>query len=395
MDRTEGSREGLALTTRIVRGAHDGDPTTGAISVPIYQSATFRHPGLAETTGWDYTRQGNPTRKELEESLALIEGGISALAFSSGMAAVSAILDLLSTGDHVVLSEDLYGGTFRLFDELGRRRGIDFTFIDTSDVAATAAAFRPETRLLIVETPSNPMMRVSDIAALAALARSRGAVLAVDNTFLSPYFQRPLELGAQLVIHSGTKFLAGHNDTLAGFIACADVDLADRLALIQKTTGATLAPMDSWLVLRGMKTLALRMEKQQENAGEIAKWLRGHPAVKTVHYVGLADHPGHELNARQASGSGSMISFSVSDAAFVPIILASVRLVLFAESLGGVESLITYPMTQTHAAIPEEYRRRVGVDDRLLRLSVGIEDVRDLIADLGAALDAALQRFDA
>lgn len=387
----EGSREGLKLTTKIARGAHDGDETTGAVSMPIYQSATFRHPGLAETTGWDYTRQGNPTRKELEESLALLEGAASAFAFSSGMAAVSAVLDLLSTGDHAVLSEDLYGGTFRLFDELARRRGVDFDFVDTSDVAATEAAFRPSTRLLIVETPSNPMMRVSDIGSLAKLARARGALLAVDNTFLSPYFQRPLELGAHIVIHSGTKYLAGHNDTLAGFLACVDGELGPRLALIQKTTGATLAPLDSWLVLRGMKTLAIRMERQQDNAIQIATWLRSHPAVSAVHYVGLPDHPGYALNSRQASGAGSMISFAVRDPAFVPVILATVRLVLFAESLGGVESLITYPMTQTHAAIPEDYRRRVGVDDKLLRLSVGIEDAGDLIADLKAALDAALK----
>lgn len=389
MDGSEWSREGLRLATKIARGAQDGDPTTGAVSIPIYQSATFRHPSLAETTGWDYTRQGNPTRKELEESLALLEGAVAALAFSSGMAAVAAILDLLSSGDHVVLSEDLYGGTYRLFDELARKRGIHFDFVDTSDTPATAAAFKPTTRLLIVETPSNPMMRVSDIASLASYARSRGVLFAVDNTFLSPYFQRPIELGADLVFHSGTKFLAGHNDTLAGFIACAEAALADRLALIQKTTGATLAPMDSWLLLRGMKTLAIRMERQQSNAMELAEWLRRHPAVSAVHYVGLADHPGYALNARQASGFGSMISFSVRSPAFVPVILSKVRLVLFAESLGGVESLITYPMTQTHAAMPEAYRRRVGVDDKLLRLSVGIEDVRDLIEDLGQALDAA------
>ncbi len=390
MNPSDVSREEFRLATKIARGAQDGDPTTGAVSVPIYQSATFRHPGLAETTGWDYTRQGNPTRTELEKSLALLEGGVAALAFTSGMAAVAAILDLLSSGDHVVLSEDLYGGTYRLFDELGRRRGILFDFVDTSDLATTEAAFKRTTRLLIVETPSNPMMRVSDIAALARLARAAGALFAVDNTFLSPYYQRPLELGADLVFHSGTKYLAGHNDTLAGFIACADAGLADRLALIQKTTGAPLAPLDSWLVLRGMKTLAVRMEKQQANAMELAVWLRGHPAVSAVHYVGLPDHPGHALNARQASGFGSMISFSVKSASFVPVLLSSVRLVLFAESLGGVESLITYPMTQTHAAMPEAYRRRVGVDDRLLRLSVGIEDVRDLVADLGQALDEAL-----
>jgi len=379
-------RARLRAATRIVRGASDGDPTTGAVSVPVYQSATFRHPSLGETTGWDYTRQSNPTRTALEEHLALLEGAERAFAFSSGMAAMSAVLDLLSSGDHVVLSEDLYGGTYRLFQELGRNRGIRFDFIDTSDLGLVERSFTPATKLAIIETPSNPMMRVTDIAGVASAARKRGALVAADNTFLSPYFQRPLSLGADIVLHSGTKYLAGHNDTLAGFLACADRSLAERLALIQKTTGAVLAPWDCWLVQRGMKTLAVRMEKQQANAIVLAERLAGHPAVEAVHYVGLPGHPGHGLNRRQASGSGAMISFTVKDPATVPRALAAVRLVLFAESLGGVETLITFPMTQTHAAMPAEYRARLGVGDRLLRLSVGIEDADDLWEDLSTAL---------
>jgi cystathionine gamma-synthase len=378
----------LRPATRLVRGAVDGDPVTGAVSVPIYQSATFRHPALGETTGWDYTRQGNPTRSALERQLALLEGGPAGFAFASGMAAVAAVLDLLAAGDHALLSEDLYGGTYRLFAELAVRRGVAFDFVDTADAAAVEAAFRPATRLLIVETPSNPMMRVSDIAALARLAKDRGALLAVDNTFLTPYLQRPLSLGADLAIHSATKYLGGHNDVLAGALVAADAGLAERLALIQKTTGAPLAPFDSWLLLRGIKTLGLRLDRQQASAAVLADRLRAHPAVAAVRYVGLADHPGYELNRRQADGAGAMISFAVKETARAAAVLAAVRLVLFAESLGGVETLITYPATQTHAAIPEAVRRRLGVDDRLLRLSVGIEDVEDLWEDLDQALRA-------
>ncbi len=374
--------------TDIVRGAIDGDPVTGAISVPIYQSATFRHPSLGETTGWDYTRQSNPTRTALEAHLALLEKGARGFAFSSGMAAMSAVLDLMRTGDHVILSEDLYGGTWRLFDELARARGIFFDFVDTTDNGAAEAAFRKETRLLIVETPSNPMMRVSDLRALARIARAKGAILVVDNTFMTPFLQRPLELGAHIVLHSGTKYLAGHNDTLCGFLVCSDEALGERIALIQKTTGAVLSPFESWLAIRGIKTLALRMERQQRNAGELAERLSAHPAVAAVHYVGLPSHPGYGLCRKQASGFGAMISFGLRDPGRVPGVLAGVRLILFAESLGGVESLITYPMTQTHAAMPAEYRKRLGVDEGLLRLSVGIEDVRDLWDDLRGALEA-------
>lgn len=380
-----------------VHGASGGDRHTGAISTPIYQSATFRHPALGETTGWDYSRQGNPTRSELEATMALLEGGSAGFAFSTGMAALAAVLDLLSSGDHALLCEDLYGGTWRLFNELADRRGIRFDLVDTRDLSAVEGACKKETRLLLVETPSNPMTRVSDLSALARLARTRDILFAVDNTFLSPLLQRPLALGADLVIHSGTKFLAGHNDTLAGLIVTrkdarimqaggSSVDLAERLTLIQKTTGAVLAPFDSWLVLRGLKTLALRLHAQEASAQALARFLATQPAVEEVYYPGLEGHPQHELSKRQARGFGSMISFRVKDGALVPSVLERVRLIRFAESLGGVESLITFPWLQTHAAIPAELRKKLGVDERLLRLSVGIEDVEDLKQDLAEAL---------
>lgn len=374
------------IDTDIVRGSSCGNENTGAVSVPIYQSATFSHPSLGETTGWDYTRQGNPTRKALEMQVALLERGDAGFAFSSGMAAMCAVLDLLTSGDHVVLSEDLYGGTYRLFDTLGRSRGICFDFVDTADFSALERSLLPTTKLLVVETPSNPMMRVSDIRRIASLARMSGCLLVVDNTFMSPYLQRPLELGADLVLHSGTKYLAGHNDTLCGFLVSSRRDLSERLALIQKTTGSVLGPFDCWLALRGMKTLAVRMERQQANALELARRLTSHPAVSRVHYVGLDDHPGKALCLSQSFGSGAMISFAVTEASLVPKVLSGLRLILFAESLGGVESLITYPMTQTHAAIPEEVRTRLGVNETLLRLSVGIENVEDLWADIDQAL---------
>lgn len=375
-----------SLKTKVARGLGQGDETTGAISTPIYQSATFRHPSLEQPGAWDYSRQGNPTRQTLEQSLAQLEGAQGALAFTSGMAALTAVLDLFSGGDRILLSEDLYGGTWRLMNLLAAPRGIEFAFVDTSKPQAAATAWTANTRLLLVETPSNPLMRITDLRAMADLAHSHKAWLCVDNTFLSPWLQRPLKLGADLVVHSATKFLAGHNDTLSGFVACAAAEVHERLRLIQKTTGAVLAPFDSWLVLRGMKTLALRMEQQQASARVLASRLAGHPAVAQVHYPGLEDHPGSRLNASQADGPGAMISFRLRRPGWVPGVLAGVELILFAESLGGTESLITFPWTQTHGAIPQDLRERYGVDQSLLRLSVGIEEVEDLWADLDQAL---------
>lgn len=375
------------IATKAVHGSKGYDPQTGAVSFPIYQSATFRHPGLGESTGYDYSRLQNPTREELENTIARLEGGTKGFAYASGMAAIANLMELFSPGDHLLVSDDQYGGTYRLFEEIGRKNGLTFDYVDTSDTAAVEAGIRDNTRCVFVETPTNPMMKVADIRAICALAHARGILVIVDNTFLTPYYQRPLELGADIVTHSGTKFLGGHNDTLAGLVATKNEAIAERLALYQKTIGAQLAPFDCWLILRGIKTLHVRLDRQQENALRITEWLRAHPKVGSVHYVGLPEHPGHAVCASQAGGFGSMISFNVNDPALVAQVLGRVKLILFAESLGGVETLITYPMVQTHSAIPEEIRNRIGVTNTLLRLSVGIEDVEDLIADLAQALE--------
>lgn len=375
-----------SLETIAVQGAQGHDEGTGAISFPIYQSATFRHPGLHETTGYDYSRLQNPTREELERTVALLEGGRRALAFSSGMAAIAALLKLFVPGDHLVVSDDLYGGTYRLFEEVYSRYGLSFSYVDASSPEKVAAAVGPRTKGIYVETPTNPLMKIADIRGLAGIAREHGVLLVVDNTLLTPYFQQCLNLGADVVVHSGTKFLGGHNDTLAGFLVANDPAAVERLELVQKSEGAVLAPMDAWLILRGLKTLGVRLRQQQENAMAIAAWLAAHPLVEQVYYPGLETHPGHDLCSRQASGFGALLSFTVRDSALVERILGRVRVVRYAESLGGVESLITYPVAQTHAAIPEEVRDRLGVTDKLLRLSVGIEAIEDLLEDLGQAL---------
>lgn len=375
------------IGTKVVHGSRCYDPHTGAVSFPIYQSATFRHPGLNQTTGYDYSRLQNPTREELENTIANIENGKFGFAFSSGMAAISTILSLFSPGDHIIVSDDLYGGTYRLFEEIYKKYGLEFSYIDTGKIQEIENAVKDNSKAFFIETPSNPMMKVSDIRAISEFVKDRGMLLIVDNTFLTPYFQRPLEFGADIVIHSGTKYLGGHNDTLAGLIVVNDDELAEKLKLIQKSEGAVLSPFDSWLILRGIKTLGLRLEKQQENAMKIAKWLCTHKNVTKVNYVGLPDHESYNISKSQASGFGAMISFNVKDVQIVEKVLEKVQLVLFAESLGGVESLITYPVVQTHSAIPEEMRERIGVNDTLLRLSVGIEDAEDIIADLEQALE--------
>ncbi|MDR1908368.1 MAG: PLP-dependent aspartate aminotransferase family protein [Spirochaetaceae bacterium] len=372
--------------TLAVHGAELFEPVTGAVSVPIYQSSTFRHPGLNRSTGFDYSRTANPTRRALERAVALLEGGPYGLAFATGMGAISALMKVFEPGAHFIVSEDLYGGTYRLLDGYYRRYGYRFSWVDTSDPARMEAALLPETRALFIETPSNPMMKVTDIARAAELIHRRGGLLIVDNTFLSPYYQKPLSLGADIVVHSATKYLAGHNDTLAGLIVHKRDDLEEDLQTALKSEGATLGPFDAWLALRGLKTLAIRMKRQSESAARIARWLRSHPQVEKVFYPGFEDHPQYALSQAQTSGSGGMISFYLRDPAHAPALLSGVSLILFAESLGGVESLLTYPLTQTHQAIPEAMRRAAGVDERLMRLSVGIEDPEDLIADLDQAL---------
>ena len=378
------------MDTRCVHGQLDPSfaEQTKAVSFPIYQTATFAHVRLGESTGFDYTRESNPTREHVEEHVAALEGAAAASAFSSGMAAVSACFELFAPGDHIVCSEDLYGGVIRLFDNISKKNGLTISPVDTSDLGAVEAALTPATKALYIETPSNPMMNIADLDACAALCHDRGLLLIVDNTFLSPYLQNPIDHGADIVIHSGSKFLAGHNDTIAGFLCSATPELGAKITLINKTTGAILAPFDSWLVMRGMKTLAVRMERQQSNAAEVAQWLTTRPEVTNVYYAGLPDHPGHDINARQARGAGSMISFRTSTVELAHRVLDNVQLITFAESLGGTESLITYPALQTHPDVPPAVREHLGITDTLLRLSVGLEDVSDLIADLTQALRA-------
>ena len=353
----------------------------GAISYPIYQTATYAHPGVGRSTGFDYSRLQNPTREQLEKVVASLEGGIDAFALSTGMAAITFVMELFAPGDHIIADSDLYGGSIRLFRNVSRKNGIDVEGIECcrEDIAAH---IRPNTRAVYIETPTNPMMNVTDIAAAAKVAHDNGALLIVDNTFLSPYFQNPLQLGADIVIHSGTKFLGGHNDTLAGFVVVKDRELQEKLRFLIKTTGAGLAPFDSWLILRGIKTLGIRMERAQQNAKAIALWLSKQPAVKKVIYPGLMTHPGYEIMKKQARGFGSMLSFELKDKESALKILEKVRMIKYAESLGGVETLLTYPTTQTHADVPEEIRLKNGITDALLRLSTGIENIEDLIGEL-------------
>jgi len=358
------------INTLCVHGGKDTNNSTGSITVPVYQSATFAHPGVGESTGYDYSRLQNPTREVLERTIALLEGGTDAMAFSSGMAAMAVLCELFSPGDHIIATNDLYGGSVRYLNHVAQKNGIAVDYVDTGSTETVKQCIRPSTKAVFVETPSNPMMLITDIAAVADICRRNGILLIVDNTFLTPIFQRPLESGADIVLHSGTKYLGGHNDTLAGFLVTADSDLSERLRFLYKTIGACLAPWDSYLILRGIKTLAIRMERITENAVKIAEWLSGHRKVRAVHYA----------------GKGGMISFEVDRAETARNVLSSVKTILYAESLGGVESLITYPILQTHADVPEDVREALGINDRLMRLSVGIEDVNDLIYDLEEAL---------
>lgn len=377
----------MDFSTICVHGNDRKYDNTGAISVPIFQSATFAHPGVGQSTGYDYSRLQNPTREHLEMTLARLEGGVDAMAFSSGMAAIAALMELFFPGDHIIASDDLYGGSHRLFFNISRKNGIDFSLVPTWDPPRIEAAIRPQTRAIFIETPTNPMMHVTDIAEAARIAKRHNLLLIVDNTFLTPYYLKPIELGADIVIHSGTKYLGGHNDTLAGFLVVAGSELSERLRFIYKTIGACLSPFDSWLIIRGIKTLAVRMDRQQENAMRIALWLMTHEKVKAVHYIGLPSHPQYEVSKRQGTGFGSMISFETDTEETAIRVLSKVKLIQYAESLGGVESLITYPMLQTHADIPKEEREAKGINERLLRLSVGLESADDLIDDLKQAFE--------
>lgn len=359
-----------SIDTRCIHGeAHSLSDANCSVSFPIYQTACFSHltPGH-NPTGFDYSRESNPTRKYLEETVSSLEGAADCVAFASGMAAISAFFELFRPGDHILCGEDLYGGVVRLIQQISLKNDYRIEYVDTTDPEKVAAAIRPDTKAVYLETPSNPMMRVSDIAAIAEIAHGSGAVLAVDNTFMTPLLQHPIAEGADYVIHSGTKYLSGHNDTVCGFLCTANEAAADRVRLISKTTGATLGPFECWLCLRGMKTLALRMERHVKNAEAVRDWLRGRAEVKEIYYA----------------GSG-MISFSVKSAEFALAVLKNVKLITFSESLGGTESLITYPIIQTHPDVPEEQRQRLGITDRLLRMSVGIENPSDILGDLEQA----------
>ena len=361
----------------------------GAISYPIYQTATYEHPEAGQSTGYDYSRLQNPTREHLEKMIAGLESGIDAFALSTGMAAITLLMELFRPGDHLIVEADLYGGSIRLFDHVNKKNNYEFTHLNCAE-DDIEGAIQDNTKAIYIETPTNPMMNVSDIAAIAKIAKKHGLLLIVDNTFLSPYFQNPLKLGADIVVHSGTKFLGGHNDTLAGFLVTNNEEVRDRLRFLIKTTGAGLAPFDCWLILRGMKTLGIRMERSQENAIRIAEWLKTQNIVRKVYYPGLPEHPGYEIMKKQARGFGSMVTFQVDSKEHALQILKQVRMIKFAESLGGVETLITYPTTQTHADVPEEVRLKNGITPCTLRLSTGIEDIEDLLGELSEVF-ASLQ----
>jgi cystathionine beta-lyase/cystathionine gamma-synthase len=379
----------VGFSTDAIHAGQTPDPVSGAVTVPIYQTSTYVQEELGKHKGYEYARTQNPTRQALERNLATLERGEQAYAYASGMSAIAAVCHLLRSGDHVVTSYNMYGGTVRLFERVLRGYGIDFTYVDTSDLDATAAAFRPATRLLFVETPTNPTMIISDLRALSSLARQRGVLLAVDNTFMTPYFQKPLTLGAHLVVHSTTKYLNGHSDMVGGIVVSNDPAASDRLQFVQNAVGAVPGPFDCWLVLRGVKTLPVRMERHNTNAMEIAEWLAKHSAVRHVYYPGLPDHPGRALHASQAGGFGGMIAFDMGSLVRGAAVLRRARLFSLAESLGGVESLISHPASMTHASVPREEREKVGLTDGLVRISVGIEDVEDLLGDLEQALAGA------
>jgi cystathionine beta-lyase len=378
----------MGFSTDCIHAGNAPDPTTGAVAVPIYQTSTYVQEALGKNKGWEYARTQNPTRSALEENLTVLEGGAGAKAFASGMAAITAISTLVKQGDHVVCSNMTYGGTYRYFTKILAQYGVDFSFVDTSSVAEVEKAMRPETKMLHLESPTNPTMQLCDIAALSALARGKGAIVVVDNTFASPYLQKPLALGADIVMHSTTKFLGGHSDTVGGIAVAKSKEHVEWLGFVQNSSGAILSPMDSWLVLRGIKTLAVRMERHEKNGRAVAEFLAKQPKVKRVNYPGLPDHPHHALARKQMSGFGAMISFDLGSFENAAAFLGKVRLCSLGESLGGVETLISHPASMTHGSIPEAERNRLGVTAGLVRISVGIEDIEDIVADIEEALKA-------
>ncbi|WP_027416345.1 bifunctional cystathionine gamma-lyase/homocysteine desulfhydrase [Aneurinibacillus terranovensis] len=376
----------MRMKTKLIHGGVDGDPATGAVTVPIYQVSTYKQEGIGKHKGYEYSRTGNPTRFAVEQYIADIEGGVRGFAFASGMAAISSVVMLFDQGSHFVVGNDVYGGTFRVLTKVFNRFGIEATFVDTTDVEAIKATVKPNTKAIMLETPSNPLLTVTDIEAISHISREHHLYLIVDNTFMTPYWQNPLALGADIVIHSATKYLGGHSDVVAGLVVVKDQALGDELHFIQNSVGGVLGPQDSWLLLRGMKTLGVRMEEHEQNAGRLAEWLAQRSDIERVFYPGLSTHPGHEIAARQARGFGGMISFDVGSLERANQVLSRVKFFTLAESLGAVESLISVPAQMTHASIPAERRAELGITDGLVRISVGIEDVEDLIEDLEQAL---------
>jgi cystathionine beta-lyase/cystathionine gamma-synthase len=375
------------FSTICIHAGQVPDPSTGAIITPIYQTSTYVQDALGQHKGYEYARTQNPTRAALEANIAAIEGGRAAFAFASGMAAEGAVMTLLQSGDHVIVTDNTYGGTYRLFERVLRKYQLDFSYVDTSDVALIEAAVRPSTKMLFVETPTNPVLRLTDLDAACRVAHAQGIVVVVDNTFASPYVQRPIEFGADLVVHSTTKFLNGHSDSVGGIVVATRDDHVEWLRFVQNAEGAILGPMDSWLVLRGTKTLPIRMERHNANAQQLAEFLAAHPRVRHVHYPGLPAHPQHDLARRQMRGFGGLISLQLGSLEHARTVLNSVRLMALAESLGGVETLISHPATMTHGSVPADRRQQIGITDDMVRISVGIEDIDDLTADISQALD--------
>ena len=375
------------LKTKVIHGGISTDETTGAVSVPIYQTSTYGQNGLGQPKAYEYSRSGNPTRDALEHLIADLEGGVRGFAFGSGLAGIHTVLSMFKSGDHLILADDVYGGTFRLVDKVLTKVGITYDLVDLSDLSALTAAFKAETVAVYFETPSNPLLKILDIKAISDIAKAHKAITLVDNTFATPYFQRPLELGADVVLHSGTKYLGGHSDVVSGLVTTNSEDLAEQIAFLQNSIGGVLGPNDSWLVQRGIKTLALRMEAHAKNAQAIAEYLEQSNQVAKVFYPGLESHAGYQIAKSQMDGFGGMISFELSDDSKVKTFVESLKYFTLAESLGGVESLIEVPSVMTHASIPKSLREKAGIKDGLIRLSVGVEDISDLLADLQAAFD--------
>jgi len=376
----------MGFSTIAIHAGNEPDASTGAVSVPIYQTSTYAQDGLGKHKGYEYARTQNPTRAALERNIAALEGARFGYAFASGMSATDAVLKLVKAGDHVILGDNTYGGTFRLFNKVLSNYGIEFDLVDTTDPPNLEQAFKPHTKMVFVETPTNPVMSITDLAAVSEIAHARGARVVCDNTFMSPYLQRPMEFGVDIVVHSTTKYLNGHSDSIGGFVALNDEQDAEWIGFIQNSVGAILSPMDSFLVLRGTKTLAVRMQAHDQNGRQVANFLAEHPRVQKVYYPGLASHPQHELAKRQQKGFGGMVAFETGSLDNAKKVLESVKLCILGESLGGVESLISHPATMTHASVPQEKREQLGITDGLVRVSVGIEDVEDIIADLDQAL---------